>query len=1008
MAAAKEAAIFSISADRSFADALAAGLLAEADGNPLALARMLVLLPNRRACRSLREAFLRAGNGRAMLLPRMSPLGDIEEDPLLLDGEVGLAGAADLAPAMDSMQRQMLLARLVGQAGHALGGGTPDQAFRLAGELAGLLDQMQTQAIPLDRLAGLVPEEFAKHWQLTLTFLDILSTAWPAILAEREALDPAERRNRLLAAQAEAWRRNPPDHPVIAAGSTGSIPATAALLGVVAGLPQGRLVLPGLDLATDEEGWAEILREETHPQYGMARLLQALGIARSAVRDWPLAERQAGTARPSGPARLVLSRELFRTADASAAWVDIAGRIDASALIGLSRITARTQAEEAVAIAILLREALEVPGRTAALVTPDRGLARRVAAELARWGLAIDDSAGRPLSSTPPGTFLRLVLEVVETGLHPVSLLALLKHPFTALGRDPSDARQHARALDKNLLRGVRPAPGIAGLRASLDALGRDRAARKRPAPSPGWAAFLDDLEAALSPLLALWDGAERSAPQLAEALIETAEALAARPDRTGAETLWAGEDGEALARFLDTFRAAGAELEGVPPRSFPALVEAALVGQSVRPAWGSHPRLSIWGPMEARLQRADLMILGGLNEGVWPGEAQPDAWLSRPMRRQIGLPLPERRIGQAAHDFAQAFAAPEVVLTRAEKIDGQPTEPSRFLVRLDVVLKAAGLVAAFEPLRQPLDWARLLRDTGGVRVDMPAPAPRPALAMRPRELSVSGIERLRRDPYAVFARDILKLYPLDDLDMQPGVADRGTAIHAALEDFLRDFPPPAPLPTHALDALERAGRRAFSALLDRPALAAFWWPRFRRIASWLVEEEGRRRAGLKASHVEADGRMPVPSARGFTLRAIADRIDILADGSAEILDYKTGRVPSLKEVKAGFSPQLPLEALIAAEGGFGEVGKTFVSALTYWKLSGGNPPGETLPVKAELEELLGQTRDGLERLVTAFDSEVIPYRCKPSPAFAPRYSDYDHLARLGEWRIDAGPGDAG
>lgn len=1007
MQAAPDSNIFTISSERSFADALAAGLLAEAAGNPLSLARMLVLLPNRRAARSLREAFLRASQGRPMLLPRMSPLGDIEEDPLLLEGEAGLAGAADLYPAIDPMQRQMLLARLIAKAGHSLGGGTPDQAYRLAGELASLLDQMQMEGVPLDRLAGLVPDEFARHWHQTLKFLDILSGAWPAILQEREALDPVERRNRLLRAQAESWSREPPDHPVIAAGSTGSIPAAAELLRVVASLPKGRLVLPGLDRLAGEEEWKGILAEDTHPQHGLARLLASLGVARDAVRDWPQMEWETGIDRPAGSPRLALSREIFRTADASAAWVDIGERVDAASLMGLSRIVARTQAEEAAAIAILLREALEVPGRTAALVTPDRGLARRVAAELARWNLLIDDSAGRPLSATPPGAFLRLVLEVVETGLHPVSLLALLKHPFAALGQDPVAAREIARSLDKNVLRGVRPAPGIVGLRRSLAALARDRMEKRRPELPTSWHDFLDRLEAALEPLLGIWDGAPRPAPEIAEALIAVAEALAERPGKSGADILWAGEDGEAMARFLDSFRAASGEMEEMAPPGFPALFEAALVGHSVRPAWGSHPRLSILGPMEARLQRADLMILGGLNEGVWPGEAQPDAWLSRPMRRQIGLPLPERRIGQAAHDFAQAFAAPEVVLTRAEKVDGQPTEPSRFLVRLDVVLKAAGLADAFEPLQQPLDWARVLRDTGGVRIDMPAPAPTPPLELRPRELSVSGIERLRRDPYAVFARDILKLYRLDDLDQQPGVADRGIAIHAALEGFLRDFPPPAPLDPNALADLIAIGQQAFANLLDRPALAAFWWPRFLRIADWLVREEGRRRAGLRASKVEARGKMAVPSARGFALTAIADRIDVLADGSAEILDYKTGRVPSLKEVKAGFSPQLPLEALIAAEGGFAETGPVFVSALTYWRLTGSNPPGEVLPVKADLAELLAETREGLERLIAAFDSEVVPYRCKPSPAFAPRYSDYDHLARLGEWRIDAGPGDA-
>lgn len=980
--------VYTIPPGQPFLDTLAAGILDEAGGDPLALARVTVLLPTRRACRALREAFLRLGEGRPLLLPRLSPLGDLDSDALSLSLEdiPGLPEALEIPPALSPLRRQLLLARLVLRApGMAA---SPDQAARLAAELARLLDQVQTEGLSFDRLGTLVPDDYAAHWQITLEFLKIVTEAWPAIRAEEGALDPAERRNRVLDAQARLWQARPPDDPVIAAGSTGSIPATARLLKVVAGLPRGAVVLPGLDRDMDEASWQAL--DETHPQYGLARLLETLGVGRPEVALWPV-RRPGGAA----PARARLLGEALRPAATTEGWRALAG-LEEAALDGVIRLDCPTPQEEAGAIALMMRHALETPGRTAALVTPDRTLARRVAATLARWGIRVDDSAGRPLSDTAVGAFLRHVARCAAEAAAPVPLLALLKHPLAAGGMRPERFRARVRQLERAVLRGPRPArPGLEGL---ADAL--RRAAPELPAQAArheALCAWFAELERRVGPWFAAFAGSGmRPLVDWLRDHVAVAEALAASDAESGAERLWRHDDGEAAAAFLNELRDAAADFPPVAGRHYPALFEALMAGRVVRPRYGLHPRLQILGLLEARLVLADLTILGGLNEGTWPPDPAADPWMSRPMRKAFGLPSPERQIGLTAHDFAQAANAPEVALTRAERVDGTPTVPSRWLLRLDTVLRALGADGRLGLARSWTDWAEALDRPERVRPSAP-PAPRPPLSARPRWLSVTEIETWMRDPYAIYARHVLRLRRLDPVDAPLGAADRGQFVHRALDAFLRAHPdhlPPDPVP-----ALIDCGRAAFGEALEQPDVWAFWWPRFRRIAEWFVAVEQARRAEARPLATEVTGTLRIDGPHGpFTLSATADRIDRRADGSLAIIDYKTGTPPKPAEVALGFAPQLPLEAAIAAAGGFPGVPAAPVGELMFWRLSGGDPAGEIKPVQGDIAALAATAQAGLESLVRIFDDPTTPYVSQPRPDRAPRYSDYAHLARVAEW----------
>jgi ATP-dependent helicase/nuclease subunit B len=981
-------ALYTISAELPFLDSFVQGLRARAGDAPLVLANITVLLPTRRAARSLREAFLRAGNGTALLLPKMVPVGDLDPEELAFaPDEAAIAGLdLGLPAAVPALRRELLLIRLVRRYAAANGEDiTPGQAAPLARELARFLDEVHAEGCNFEKLDQIVPEQHAEHWQRVLKFLDILRVHWPAILGDLGCLDPAARRNRLLDSQAAAWAKRPPAGPVIAAGLTGGIPAVARLMQTVASLPGGAVVLPGLDRDADGALWEEILIDPGHPQHVMAQFLAGLEIERSAVAPW------IESAAPLPRAKLL--REALAPAALTHRWRYISG-IDAHSLAGLRRLDCAGPQEEAVAIALLLREALQQPGKTAALVTPDRDLARRVAAELRRWSIEIDDSAGVPLNRTPPGVFLRLVLALTVDQWAPLPLLSLLKHPLAACGLPPAGLRERVRALEKLALRGARPKPGAEGLRQVL------------PPDTPRLHDLVDRLEAALARFATLLAQDEVDLPALVAAHIAACESIAESDEQAGAARLWREAAGEEAALFLNELLLEAKEFPALRGADYPALFEALIAGAVVRPAYGRHPRLFIWGLLEARLQQADLVVLGGLNEGTWPATTATDPWLSRPMRQAFGLPPLEQRIGAAAHDFALAWGAREVVMTRATRVEGTPTVPSRWLLRLDTVLRAAGIEPARLADAAPLDWQAQLDAPAGPPRPIAPPAPCPPLAARPRRLSVTEVETWRRDPYAIYAKHVLRLKPLDPLDQDPGFAERGQIIHDALARFLTAFP--QRLPDDAVERLLVLGQQSFSTIADRPGLYAFWWPRYCRIAEWVAQQERARRRGIEAIHGEISGSFTIHAPAGaFELRGRADRIELRRDGKIALIDYKTGSVPRASDIELGFAPQLTLEAAMIEAGGFAEIGKSPIAELAYWRLSGADPAGEIkycVEDAASLRRLIDDTLAGLERFIAGFDDPATPYRAIPSPERAPRYSDYAHLERAAEWLPQAEP----
>lgn len=959
------AKIYNINAGASFVDVLAEHFLKYYKNQPEELANVLFLLPNRRACQSLSEAFVRLKGLEPTILPQIVPIADIEEDEVFLTGQSNIL--QNLSPEITKTERVFIFSKLISQKPE-LGFGhlSLAQAYALAENLAALIDLSYNENLDFSRLSEIVPAEFAAHWQESLELLKIITEYWPQILRERNKADTVKRRNQLLEAELKLWQQSQTKQKIVVAGSTAAFPLQKQLVKTVLNLPNGEVWLYGLDSCLEDSGWAQI--DENHPQFELKELLDYLQIDRGSIINLP---------QKTFSSRERLVSEIMRPAAASAEWRSLSSNpLLKENFEGIHLLNCDDIRQEAQAIALLIRNTLEMPEKTAALVTVDRNLARRVVSELKRWNIVADDSAGQPLSLTPIGVYLRQIINVLENDFSQVSLLSLLKHPFTSCGQNPAAFNQKVRKLELSW--------------------------RKKEDLSPELAEFITGIKEIFAPLCELYRQAETDLQQFFTSHIKTAELLADTDIKTGDKIIWKNDAGAVASKFVSDFMQNCVILGKIKPHDYLAFLESMLIEQNVRVRYGMHPRVKILGPIEARLTQFDVTIIGEVNEGVWPKLPTADLWMSRPMKKDFGFPLPERNIGVAAADFAHLLNAKKVYLTRAERVDGTPTNKSRWWLRFETILAAnfgnqKEDKAKYEFLydNKYSLWAKYLeRATEQKRIS--APEPRPPLPLRPRKLSAVNFEMLMRDPYTIFAKYILKLYPLEELDEDVVYRDYGNIVHAVIEKFNNIYNTGA-YPPDAEQQLLKLGEAEFAANNISLDIKAFWWPKFVKTAAWLVETEKNYRSEVKKVYNEVTGSLDFASDGGkFTITAKADRIDETIDGHLNVLDYKTGKARTLKEIITGMAPQLPIEGLIAEKGGYAGIPAKKVSTLRYWRLG-----------KEEIAANSEQSQKGLERtmsylqtLIAYFDKESTPYYAKPNPHDAPDYSDYDHLSRFLEWSV--------
>jgi ATP-dependent helicase/nuclease subunit B len=977
---------YTLPSGRCFLDDLAQGLC-ESLGDDLPAAT--ILTPTRRGARLMAQAFSQQARGKALLLPQVRAIGDLDEGepPFDLDA-LGL----DLPPALSPLRRRFELARLISEHYDGFENRKPSGklALELADSLAAFFDSLALEEVDAtDRLESLVRGEgadeytlaaWAEHWQVSARFLAIAVRRWPDRLLELERMDPSQRQVVLIRRLADQWRDRPPATPLILAGTTGSAPSTADLADIVARAPLGAVVLPGLDLSLADDAWRQI--EDSHPQATMKRLLDRHGVRRDGVREWPASIDADRKAR----ARRRLINEALRPAAATADWRD---QIDAlkqenaraveDGLEGLFEIHSARDEEAASAIALLMRETLETPHQVVALITPDLTLARRVSARLTRWGLAADISAGEPLSSSLTGRFLLDLLALMSDPADPVRLLDLLHNPLSRFA-----GKSAVNAIDRYALRGATP-NDQATIAAAL--VGREDAL-----------ALWGDFAAHLAPIMTGFGDTPADLGATLTRFVQVAESLA----REKGQVLWAGAPGAEASSLLSELIREGQGFAVRHAREFGDIVGALIHKAKVRTGGNFHPRLLILGAIESRLVKADRIILAGLEEGVWPQAPDNDPFLSRPMRARLGLPSPERRTGLSAHDFVQGATAREVYLVTRHRREGEPQVQSRWLWRLQTLCEGAGARIQTHP--DIIDWARALDCGLPVKPAelKPAqqPAPTPPLEARPVQMSVTDVETFVRDPYAIYAKRILKLRPIDRPNEPVEARQRGTAIHKSLERFITEDVP-----------LGDEGTRRLAGLLEQelaathlsPAQMALQRPLLPGMASAFVGFEAERRAARPRLKIEQDGKLTFTTGRGdFTVTARADRLEVREDG-ADIIDFKTGGYASVKQVLAGFYPQLTLTAAILKRGGFdGIPNGTPVGDMIYVRVSPDKTAARKVADKTVGNDDLAEI--ALARLKTrivAYDNPKKGYKSWTAPQFLKgRGGDYDQLARLYEWYV--------
>ncbi|MFY7835966.1 MAG: double-strand break repair protein AddB [Novosphingobium sp.] len=981
--------VWSIAAHRGFADALVAGLIPRYREERFGLARLTLLLPSQRAVRTITEAFVRA-SGAGLLLPRMAVVGDLDLDETLGPLLDPIGAGADIPAAVDPTFRLLRLAALLRD---ELADEAPGEAalIRQAKGMAQGIDRLLVEGVRvedmLDESVVGVAAELSGHWQDATRLFATIFARWQLELLALGKVDAPERRNRLLDHAAQSWKGSPPAHPIIAAGVTSASPAVARLLRVVADMTDGGVVLPDLDLALDPAVWdalgsaggpdgAVFERGDlvTHPQYHLKLLLNRMGVARDEVEPW----HRSGLS-PAPPERSRAISNLFLPPEASAAWVSLEAKD--RRLSGVRVMESAHPEEEAQAIAVLVREALAEPERRVAVITPDRGLAARVVAHLARWNVVADDTAGRPLPLTAAGRVLLQLAELVAERAAPVPLLALLGHPLVQAGEGRAVWLERVRQLDL-LLRGPRPGPGLPAIRQRI---------KENERRYPGLAEWWSGVEDLLFPLVSLEGAVMLDAALIA--LSDAGEALCG----TG---LWAQADGRCLSQFVERWREAATTAPTLLAcEELPALLRDAMEDVSVRPPYGGHPRLAIYGLLEARMSRADLVICGGLTEGTWPGNPTPDPMLAPPVLRALGIPGADFRIGLSAHDLAAALGAPEVVLSHALRDASGPVIPSRFLLRIHAMLG--------EQLRhetRAVDLARTLSNPPPV-APHPRPHPMPSAEQRKVEIAVTALDRLRGDPYQFYASAILSLRSLDPVDADPTPAWKGDAVHKILQDWHEA----GGLPGQLVPLAEQR----FDEMSAHPFMRAMWKPRLIDALHWIEEETDRLAGeGREVFAIEKRGEMRID---GIRIHGRADRIDKLADGTLAVVDYKTGKPPSGRMVQEGYALQLGLIGMIAVQGQMdGVTGQP--SRFEYWSLGRNKERGfgfmETPVLEGRkksgipLDQFLPETERFLREAIARWLLGNEPFTARLNPDL-PGYADYDQLMRLDEWQGREGEGEA-
>ncbi len=982
--------VFNISPRYPFLDVLARYVIETAKEQNLNIANDLILLPTRRACRHLKEIFLLLSENKATLIPTILPLGDIDENGFAFLDYDTINLDENLPKPITTIERNLILSKLVKQKMSDI---SEEQAYSLAVDLAHLMDTVEMEELSFDNLKNIVPDKYSKHWQETLEFLKIITENYPLILKEQNLLNPVDYKVKLIKQQINLWKSFPPKGRIFAAGSTGSLVPISYMLKYIASIDNGYLILPGLDKNISDSDFDFLTSDypnsnQNHPQYGLLKLIKGLNLKINEVPNLPLYKKDYDVVDVD---REKLSSCIMISSDMNSNWQNLSFK--ENVLENVTEIELQNEADEVFAISSLLRKSIE-ENKKALLITPDRKIAKSVASKLKSWNIIVDDSAGIPASDTITGNYIILILKMIYDNFSPYSLLAVLKHKYTHLGYNKNELNNIINSLENNVLCG----------KFGIDNLDRMLSYEQCPIDVE---ILLNKIKALCSEYISLMSDIDKySIYDLFIKHLKLVENFVSGPNIDFNEILWSSDIHIELSKELKSFIAALKEIKNkeysisideMTASAYFIFISNYLLSLNLRITNGIHPNIAIMNSIEARLIDADLYIMAGLNEDTFPAVISDDPWMNRPMKAEFKLPLPERKIGLSSHDFVEFFCKKNVVMTHSQKVKGVNTITSRWLTKLSAIVEIAKIKWDNSLSQEVLYWIKNF-ETKVIGNRCKQPSPCPPIEARPKELSATWIEKWYRDPYIIFANKILGLEKIKDINPTIGGAEFGDIIHNAVQKFKEcNFSTEEEL----LNLMVKESLSIMSINQND-----FWLQRFKSIAKSFIQFEKKYKNDVKLSILENEGKYKISD--NFTIKAKADRIDVLNNNTCAVYDYKTGTIPYKKSVLTGYSPQLLIEALIIENGGYVSIGSKKVSKIAYLALKNKESDNKEIIFSEyddkPLSEMIADTNNNLKDMINKFYNKENPasYISHPNPNkvgdLIKKYSEYEHLARIKEW----------
>jgi ATP-dependent helicase/nuclease subunit B len=909
----------------------------------MAAREYLIILPNQRlvddAAKALATKAQRLGR-EAVILPdivSLNGLGDALGRSTLLT-ELGLPEA--LLPIIPHSRRIQELTRLVQDSLHATA--LPfAQAFRMASDLASLIDAWAWYELDFNRLQAIAPSHLASHWQQHLNALELISALWPKRLASLGMIEAATHTVQVVQHIVKHYPNSP--HHFVLAGVVHPAPLLHTLAKTIAAHPKGLWVLAGYERSVTQP-------PPHHPAYLQQRMLAHTGIAAADVPDMVAHD----SVTPTSKARQdSIAAHLH---DDDKVWAALPTTTLAEGLNNVSLVACPTLEDEARCIALKIRDTVEHPTKTIAVVTPHRGLTQRIRLMLSQWGIVPNTSDGSGLEQSLVGRFLRLLVAVAQDPCDAITLLGLLKHPLCALGGDAAQTRAYAQHLETRLFR-HKLAPY------TLEII--DFHSRDYPTQWHG-----------LKTILTL------SHAQTLRRILERLQTIATE---TSAGKAWHEADGQAAHQALQDWQAHTYD-QALSLDDVAVLLGDWLQQVSLHTGHGQHPRVFLWGWLESQLQRPDVLIMASLTDGVLPPKPAPSLWLNAAMHNVLGLPSPEAEQGFAAHIYRHNLHAAEVMLTYAQRDGDSPQLPSVWLQRWQALCAV-----------QKYPWHSEWRERAArfyTQSHSPRPEPLPKPASRPHRLSATNLELLVKNPYGYYAKEILGLHKAKEIARAFEAADYGSLVHGLLCDFVRAYPDT--IDDSAAAWLFAQAKQRLTTLADSPDITTFRLAQLEAVLQHYLQQERRHRQHYQPWQQEekAEWDYPLSDSR-LTFVAKVDRMDIhRATQAAHIIDYKTGNAPSKSAVNQHFIAwQLTLAGMMVQAGAFGNASHD-VDTLHYWPIKL-NSTATTITVD---DDFWANAQACLDAIVCHYWQSDTPYLVWPHPDIKATYDDYAHLARRDEW----------